>query len=455
MGAMRAWLKRTFSASSSDQAPAGAGGEQRHDFAYGHNSLPYSILLKGMFGQAPNGRVLQGRNDAMRIPAILRGRNLICNIATLPLESIGPDNRVRPNPLLQQIDPNVANVVTLAQTVEDLFFESVAWWRITGFDPNTGMPSRAVRYAPEQVSLKPPANYHQGWLPSDLPTTGSVWIAGEKVPFDQVIRFDSPNPPFMQMAEDAIERAMSLDAAAKMYADDPAPRSYFTPADNLSDPFEGETNDDGEELSDDEKDAKIAALLSNWAAMRRKRATGYVPASLKLNTVQMPTPAELQLVALQQRVSLELANAIGLDPEDLGISTTSRTYQNATDRRKDRINDVLSPYMEAITQRLSMPDVTLPGERVRFKLADYLRADPKTRAEVNATYLDKGVVSREWVAADEGLPPEALPRTAPEAEQPRPAIQAGEVTAGAPLAEPDGPPTESQIFAAYEAEVTL
>lgn len=446
MGAMRAWLKRTFSASSGDQAPAGVGGEQRHDFAYGQHSLPYSILLKGMFGQAPNGRVLQGRNDAMRIPAILRGRNLICNIATLPLESVGPDNRVRPNPLLAQIDPNVANVVTLAQTVEDLFFESVAWWRVTGFDPYTGMPSRAVRYAPEQVSLKPPANYDQGYLPSGLETHGAVWIAGERVPYDQVIRFDSPNPPFMQMAEDAIERAMALDAAAKMYADDPAPRSFFTPADGLSDPFEGE------DLSDEEKDARIAQLLDEWAAARRKRATAYVPAALTLNTVQMPTPQDLQLVALQQRVSLELANAIGLDPEDLGISTTSRTYQNATDRRKDRINDVLAPYMEAITQRLSMPDVTLPGERVRFKLADYLRADPKTRAEVNATYLDKGVVSREWVAADEGLPPEALPRTAPAAEQPRPAIQAGQATAGAPLAEAAA---ESQIFAAYEAEVTL
>jgi hypothetical protein len=440
---MRGWLKRTFSAPSGKQASAEAGGE-RHDFSYGHTSLPYSLLIKGMFGQEPNGRILSGRADAMRIPAILRGRNLICNIATLPLESVGPDNRVRRNPLLDQIDPNVANVVTLAQTVEDLFFDSVAWWRVTGFDPVTGMPSRAKRYSPDQVSLQPPAGYAHGWLPSGLSTTGVVWMEGKAVPWSEVIRFDSPNPPFMQMAEDAIERAVLLDAAAKMYATDPSPRSYFSPADGLSDPFEGE------DLTDEEKDQRIAALLDDWAAARRSRSTAYVPAALKYNTVQSPTPAELQLVALQQRVSLELANAIGLDPEDLGISTTSRTYQNATDRRKDRINDVLSPYMAAITQRLTMPDVTLPGERVRFRLDDYLRADPKTRAEVNSTYLDKGVISRQWVAADEGLPPEAIP-----AEPARPAIQAGQVSTGSPLAESGGAESESQIFAAYEAEVTL
>ncbi len=442
MGKMRALLKRTFSAPS-----AALPAEHRAEFAspYGHNSLPYSLLIKGMFGQAPNGRVLGGRADAMRIPAILRGRNLICSISTLPLEAIDTYNRIRRNPLLEQIDPNVANVVTLAQTLEDLFFDSVAWWRVTGFDPVTGMPSRAIRMAPEQVSLQPPTGYDQGWLPSNLPTTGVVWMGGEAVPWTEVIRFDSPNPPFMEMARDAIERAMSLDAAARMYADDPSPRAYFSPADGLSDPFEGE------DLSDEDKDAKIAALLDEWAAARKKRTTAYVPAALKYNEVQAPTPADLQLVQLQQRVNLELANAIGLDPEDLGISTTSRTYQNATDRRKDRINDVYSPYMAAITQRLTMPDVTIPGERVRFRLDDYLRADPKTRSEVNSTYLRDGVVTREWVAADEGLPPEAVPQSY---QQPS-AAQIGQGDQpGAPLAESGGAAveaaSESQLFAAYE-----
>lgn len=380
-----AWVRRTFS----DSSPR----------AFNFETPAYSLLVKGMWGDRGRGTSLGSRREAMEIPAVLRGRNLICSISTLPLESVDAQNRVVDNPLLRQIDPNVANVVTLAQTVEDLLFDAVAWWRITGFDPMTGMPSRAIRMDPSQVSLQAPPNYMQGYLPSDLPTTGVVWMAGEPVPWSNVIRFDSPNPPLIEVARRIIERAIMLDASAGMYAENPRPQDYFTPADAVN--------------GDPVQDEQIGELLDDWAAARRSHTTAYVPAALKYNTVQQPTPADLQLVQLLQRVSLEIANALGLDPEDLGISTTSRTYQNATDRRKDRINDVLSPYMSAITQRLSMEDVTPRVQRVRFKLDDYLRADPRTRAEVNQIYIAQGVTSREWVAADEGLPPEAVPEMTP------------------------------------------
>ena len=35
------------------------------------------------------------------------------------------------SPLLEQIDPDVPNVVTLAQTIEDLLFDGVSWWMVT------------------------------------------------------------------------------------------------------------------------------------------------------------------------------------------------------------------------------------------------------------------------------------------------------------------------------------
>lgn len=428
MGRFAGWVKRTF------------GDPPKKTFSYGYESPAYSLLIDGMFGQKGRGTSLGSRREAMEIPAVLRGRNLICSISTLPLESVDHFNRVQDNPLLRQIDPNVANVVTLAQTVEDLLFDSVAWWEITGFNPANGMPSRAIRMDPAQVSLTPPPGYEQGYLPSDLPTTGVVYMRGKPVPWSRVIRFDSPNPPLIEVARAVILRAIKLDLAATTYADNPRPQDYFSPADPVNgDPWaEGAPGDpDAEER----QNVKIAGLLDQWAEARRTRTTAYVPAALKYNTVQQPTPADLQLVQLQQWVSLEIANAIGLDPEDLGISTTSRTYQNATDRRKDRINDVLSPYMAAITQRLSMPDVTLPGERVRFRLDDYLRADPRTRAEVNQIYHGMGVVSREWVAADEGLPPEALADVRPDVVEPaaRSAITAS-------IGEP-----ESQLFLDLEA----
>lgn len=378
---------------------------------FNYESPAYSLLIKGMFGQQPEGRGAGGRTEALEIPGVLRGRNLICSISTLPLEAYAvADNRIVDHPLLRQIDPNVANVVTLAQSIEDLLFDGVCWWRITRFSSADGYPYSAVRYAPSQVSLTAPKDYQHGYLPSDLPTNGVIWMGGEEVPFDQVIRFDSPNPGLLSTIRRTLLRALALDLAARNYSENPRPADFFSPSDPNSDP-----------LADEDGPEKVQQLLDDWKSARQRSTTAYIPSSLKYTAVQQPTPAELQLAQLQERVSIDIANAMGLEPEMLGVSTTSRTYANVVDRRKDRINDVYQPYMSAITERLSMPDVTKRGIKVRFNLDSYLKADPKTRAEVEAIYLDKGVVSRAEVRAAEGWagPPPQLE------QERRPAIDAG------------------------------
>jgi HK97 family phage prohead protease len=350
------------------------------------------------------------RDRALGVPAVLKGRNMICAIATLPLEAVDEANRVQPRPLFRQLDTNVANVVVLAQTLEDLIFDAVAWWRVVGFD-DQGYPSRIQRYAPEQVSLQPPPGYQRGFLPSGLPTEGVVWMEGNPVPFDQVIRFDSPNPALLMAGARAIRRAIALDEVADMLAANPKMRGYFTPADPAADPG---------------TDEEIVNALDAFAAARKERLDGYVPAALKYNTVQDPTPTELQLVEMQRRADLALANLLGIDPEDVGLSTTSRTYQNATDRRQDRINEALSPYMRAVTDRLAMPDVTREGITVRFSLRDYLKADPKTRAEVQAIYVGLGATDGAEIREQEGLPPRAV-------QPPTPAPRRVTATVGEPV----------------------
>jgi HK97 family phage prohead protease len=358
-----------------------------------------------------NGTGYVSREEALTVPVVLRGRNLICSIGTLPLQAVDAFNVVQEHPLLAQPDPNVPRSVTLAQTVEDLIFEAEAWWRITGFGWD-GMPASAVRYDPRQVSLTPPPGYDLNLLPSGLATEGVVWMAGQPVPHSEVIRFPSPNPPLLVAGRVAIGRALALDAAAEMYANEPRPMDYFTPTDGV-DPVD---------------DDKVEGILAQWRAARRKRSTAYVPAALTYNEVQQPTPADLQLVQLQRQASLDIANLLGIDPEDVGISTTSRTYQNATDRRQDRVNDTYASYMSAITDRLGMPDVTRPGVLVRFVLADFLKSDPKTRSEVQSTYVTMGVMTPEWVARTEGLPPEAVP-----AAPPAPAGRPIQATVGDPV----------------------
>lgn len=336
-----------------------------------------------------------GRAEALSVPAVLRARNLICSSpATLPLIQRDASLAVVRLSLLEQIDPDVPNVITIAQTLEDLFFDGVSWWRVLarGFDD---YPTYAEHLDWSSVSVQYPSGRTPAPLPGGYdPRRAQIYVNGELVrdPARELIRFDGPNPGLLSAAGRAIQRAVLLDTTSALYADNPRPLDYFTPTDG----------------ADPADDADVQKILDDWARWRKRRTTGYIPAALTYNTVDTPTPAELQLIELQRKATLDLANATGLDPEDFGVSTTSRTYQNAVDRRRDRINDTYSPYMTAVTHRLSMGDITRRGYKVTFDLDEYLRADPKTRADVYHLGITDG-----WLHPDEAREEEGRSKLTP------------------------------------------
>lgn len=334
-----------------------------------------------------HGLATVNRERALSVPALKRGRDVLCSVATFPLQQRNARFQLQESELLADIDPDVANVVTLAQTIEDLLFDGISWWRVTARDP-LGFPVSARHLSVTSVSLNPPPGVNPQPLPSGEDPRGAVvWVDGVQVPNRDVIRFDSPNAPLLRVGADVVRRAIAIDLAARMYADNPVPLDYFSPV--------GDADPAGDDT--------VRKILDDWNAARRRRATAYVPAALQYNAVQLLSPRDLQLVDLQRQAALDVAIMVGLDPEDVGVSTTSRTYQNATDRRQDRVNDTMAPYMQAITDRLSKGDVTPPGDQVRFDLSAYLRADPATRAEFYNAGLGKW-----WDAEDvqlmEGIP---------------------------------------------------
>lgn len=334
------------------------------------------------------------RAEALQVPAVLRGRNLIAGtLSTLPLRTYDQDHRVTRSPLLEQIDPNVPNCVTLAQTIEDLIFESVSWWQVTRYAAD-GFPLEASHVDQTAVSMSPPPGFPIHTLPSGLFPGGLVWVAGRPVDARDMKRFDSPNPPLLTHAARAIRRALKLEQAADKYADEPQQRGYFTP----------------KEGTDPANDDDIKTMLNDWEAARRAGVTGYVPAAVDYNASQW-SPADIQLAEVILKATLAIVNAMGLDPEDFGINVTSRTYQNAVDRRQDKINETFGPYVSAIQDRLSMGDVTPRGKYVRFYLDDFLKADPKTRWETYSIAKAIGGITTEEIRDEENRPP--LPELAP------------------------------------------
>lgn len=361
---------------------------------------PIDRVISLAFGNVAGAKVT--RSLALSVPAVTRSRNLVCSIATIPLRQIDKGLKTVDSDFFEQLDPDVANVVTLAQTVEDLYFEGISWWRKTATDAN-GYPTAIRHLDVNSVTLNPPNDGKpRNPLPSNVdPHEASVWIAGVQTSATAVIRFDSPNPGMLDAGRSAIRRARFLDDMAEMYAKNPRPLDYFSPAED-ADPVDDDT---------------VAVLLADWNTARKAGSTAYIPAALKYNVVDVPTPADLQLLPQSDRATREIGNVAGLDTEDYGVSTTSRTYQNAIDRRQDRINDTLAPFMRAITDRLSMRDVTPPGHKVVFDLGDYLLPDPLTRWQVYEIGLDNEVIDPEEVRKKEGIPAGA-PKPKPDAAAP-------------------------------------
>jgi hypothetical protein len=355
------------------------------------------------------------RSQALSVAAVQRGRNELASIATLPLR-LYRDLDVVDSPLFRQFDPDVPNVVHMAATIEDLAFEGIAWWQITGQDFDR-YPVSVRRIDPTTVTLRPPGKNVQqpplsaGYqLGTSAPgQTGSfVWIdrgdgkGPQPISASLMIRFDSPNPGILAANSRAIRRAIALDRVAAMYAENPALREFFTDSDNPEvDP-----------LDDDEVDA----FLAEYGAMRQLRPYGWIPSTVKRADVSAPSPRDLTLVDLQRQVTLEIANGLGVDPEDLGVSTTSRTYFNSVDKKQDKVNRTYAPFMSAITDRLGMGDVTRRGYAPKFDLTDYLKASPGEQASYWAQLEALGVTDaaeiRGWAGLS-GPPPKKEPAPAP------------------------------------------
>jgi HK97 family phage portal protein/HK97 family phage prohead protease len=327
---------------------------------------------------APVGKVT--RTQALTVPAVSRARDMIAaTIGTLPLDLLDSSKQARPSSLLEQPEMGLTRIVSITRVVEDLFFDNVSYWLVKERD-GYGFPSYVKRVDPCIV---------------DVRADGSVWVDGKEVNEMDVIQFVGHHSSgLLTRGARAIRQALLLDDLAKRYAENPQAREYFTPA----------------EGADPADDADIAQLLTDWNAARQAGITGYVPAALDLHEGSLINPRDLQLADARQHAVLELARLSGLDPEDLGVSVTSRTYQNLEQSRRERVTNVLQPYISVVEQRLSMNDVCPRGTYVRFNLDGFLRADTTSRYAAYTSALAGGFLTVNEVRALEDRQPLAAPK---------------------------------------------
>jgi HK97 family phage portal protein len=323
------------------------------------------------------------RQEAMSVPAIARGRNIICSsIASIGLEvrdrvtgMIVDSPRVIHTP-----DPRIPGVATYVWTLEDLLFHGYAYWQITEVFADTQRVRSVQRISPERVTINTNSDSTEiesysidGHTPLPLSGIGSLCV------------FYGNDEGLLNRAGMTIRTGAELERAAALYAREPVPQMVL--------------KSNGTALPAD----RIAKLLESWGASRRNRTTAFLNGDISLETLGFD-PEKLQLAAARSYIATELARALGIPAYFIDSETgSSMTYSNASTTRQTLLDFSLIPLMNSITKRLSMPDFLPSSQRADYALDDYLRGSALERAQIYEILNRVGALSAEEIRVAEEM----------------------------------------------------
>jgi len=394
-------LRGLFRAPSSPESP-------RFDQQSWSNSLSFTLNappeITGLMSFDGLNEPRIDRATAMQVPAVKRVRDLIAGtLGTFEPHFIDGNNRRVDSELLEQPEADIPRAITMTNTIEDMLLEKYAWWRITEYDA-FGYPSKVVRLDPRSVAVR-----EEGKVYVNESTGSAQGQAWRFVPDAQLIRFDNPTDGLLTAGAAAIRQALLLGRAASRYARNPMPLGFFTPASEDYAPG-------------DQK--KVDAMMDHFEEQTQRRAWAYMD-GMKAQTLSW-SPEQMALTAQRDQAVLEIARLGGVDPEELGVSTTSRTYANSETRRLDLIDFTLLMYVTAIEDRLKMNDVSQPGRRAVYDYSNFLRSDTLSRLQAYRAGIDIGVYTPERIAEVERIPVDsvrkALARLAEQTQKPPTAV---------------------------------
>lgn len=319
------------------------------------------------------------REQAMAIPTIARARNILCSLATLPLEQYvrSTGAHIEPNRVINQPDSRVPGSAIYAFIAEDLLFFGVAYGQVMSMYAD-GRIQEWTRVAPDRVTYKTNANQTEivGYTVDgiDVPPMG----------VGSLVVFNGLDEGFLSRAGRTIRAAIALENASEAFAKEPVPMMVL--------------KSNGTNLTSE----RIGKLLEAWRVARTTRSTAFLNADVELQAMGID-PNRLQLNEARQYVALELCRAIGLPAFFASAETTSMTYSNATAERRSLIDFGGRNLLLAIEQRLSMPDFVPTGSEIRFSLDEYLRGNPLERAQVYEILNRIGAMSVEQIQEEEDL----------------------------------------------------
>lgn len=304
------------------------------------------------------------RGQALSWPALNNGIRVYTNIGSqLPLlaeSDLGVSDDTAT--FLDTLDPSMPSGWTVGRTIEALIEYAAAYW-VTTSRYATGFP-RTVEFVDNELVTE-----HSSQLGNGLTRVDHYSVGGEKWLPRDVIVFSGIMPGILSVGAASIRTALANLHAARMYAENPAPHMYLT-------------DTEGAEVLEEDDAVEYLQALTDAV---RTHGTAYL-GGLAITQVGW-SARELQLVDARHADAVEAARLLSLPTFYVAAPNqgSSLTYSNQVDIRRDVIS-ALHNFAGPIEGRLSLPDVTPRGTKVRFDSASfYEQVTPGTPPDTATT----------------------------------------------------------------------
>lgn len=273
------------------------------------------------------------REDAMKIPAVVKARALICGqIAKLPLRAYQGVAQIEEKRWMcwsSVFSPHQRMI----WTVDDLLFFGTSLWAIAR-DADGGVID-ALRVPRDQ------------W---DLDENLGIKVRGEFVADDEVCLIEGPQEGLLTIADTTIAAALDMSAAWAQRVNSPVPL------------VELHSTDRAMTLTDDE----IDTMIDSWEESRQNGGTAYTPSTIE---TRVHGQAQTDLFIEGRNASrLDFANFANVPGALLEGSQaqSTLTYSTQEGKRNEFADFTIDYWADPIAARLSMDDITPSGERVAF-----------------------------------------------------------------------------------------
>lgn len=300
-----------------------------------------TVVWSDVLGTDAKGTL--SREDAMRVGAVARGRNLLApTIARCVLTRWRGEEQIDPAPWMQRGSLGVTPYHRMLWTIDDLLFHPWSLWTVE-------------RGASDQVLNAARVPYDWWHIDAD---TGRVMVKTDPtaeagpVSQEEVCLIPGPHDGILSFGQTVIRQAAALSRIALDRAENPDALTelHYTGDAQLSDP-------------------EIEAVVNSWLTARRKSGgarVGFTGKNLEVKT--HGTGSEQLLIEARNQAAVEVAQVIGLPAAmlDATAAGSSLTYETTEGRNGQFIDYGLSTYMDPVTARLSEDDMVPAKQSVRM-----------------------------------------------------------------------------------------